>query len=220
MKNYVRFLLALAQRAPVSDNPTDALSTRAVHDIGCYALDTTYPQTLTFNTPSACSQECEEQGHTVFAVRGQSCMCLDSMPSDDMKADASTCDVQCPGFPTEKCGGAERGYYSVGEIDTFTNTTTNTSSADADSFTYSATLTTTQTSLPTASGASSNSASSATSSAASSAATPTGSASGTSSAASPSSTVESTNAAGPMFDTSLTVVSSLVGAVALVAALI
>lgn len=103
MKNYVRFLLALAQRAPVSDNPTDALSTRAVHDIGCYALDTTYPQTLTFNTPSACSQECEEQGHTVFAVRGQSCMCLDSMPSDDMKADASTCDVQCPGFPTEKC---------------------------------------------------------------------------------------------------------------------
>ncbi|KAG8160980.1 hypothetical protein KVR01_009244 [Diaporthe batatas] len=217
MKTHVSFLLALSQLAAAGHT----LSARVDSEFDCYALDAGQgdEHTLDFNTPLACNEDCRAVNRTIFAVRKSNCLCLDSMPSDDKKVDASKCDEPCPGYMLNACGGGIEyytggglGYYTVGAYGeaNYTGSLANpndTSSADADS-------STSQTVLPSASGVPSSS----TSSGSSSVATPSGSASGSS--ASPSSTVESTNAAAPIFDASLTVVSSLVGAVALLGTLI
>ncbi|KAI3396977.1 hypothetical protein diail_11377 [Diaporthe ilicicola] len=92
-----------------------ALHARADVELACYAVDPTGVRTLQFNSQGLCSSDCESAGYSVFAVQGASCVCLDSPPADDKKADASKCDEPCPGYAFQICGGV--GYYSVGTID-------------------------------------------------------------------------------------------------------
>lgn len=101
MKSYVSVLLALGQLAAVGHT----LDTRAdaKDQTKCYKLGAAVEHTTEFNSNAACSEDCVEEGHTFFALRGSACMCLDSMPSDDKKADESKCDVPCPGYGLYPC---------------------------------------------------------------------------------------------------------------------
>lgn len=99
MKNSVSFLLALGQLAAVGH----ALDTRATAELECFAFDAVDEQTLDFNSYSACAEQCRDAEQSVFAVRASGCFCIDSLPSNDKKADPSECDEPCPGYMLQTC---------------------------------------------------------------------------------------------------------------------
>lgn len=71
--------------------------------LDCYSFDAVAEVSLAFNTPSACSSHCADAGHSVFAARGEGCFCLDTLPSNDKKVDASKCNEACPGYALDTC---------------------------------------------------------------------------------------------------------------------
>lgn len=71
--------------------------------VDCYAIDAVNETSLTFNSLNLCASHCGEAGHSVFAARGPLCSCLDTLPSNDKKRDASQCNVACPGYALENC---------------------------------------------------------------------------------------------------------------------
>lgn len=112
MKLNIYLLLSLGQLAIASPN----LDVRDV-ETECYSFDAVDDERmLDFNTYSACSEECGPLGKFVIAMRGSACFCLDSLPADDKKVDASKCDEPCPGYMLHTCelhsrtSGAPPGY--------------------------------------------------------------------------------------------------------------
>lgn len=99
MKRSTSIFLSLAQLAAV----VSALDTRADPQLDCYRFDAVVEHKNTFNSKGACSEECVGSGHSVIALRGPGCMCLDSLPSEDKKVDASECDEPCPGYVLQTC---------------------------------------------------------------------------------------------------------------------
>ncbi|KAI7778484.1 hypothetical protein LA080_002088 [Diaporthe eres] len=209
MKLNISLLLSLGQLAAAGqtlDVRKDGSETQ------CYVFDAVDNEhTLAFNTFSACAEECLQSDQFVIAMRESGCFCLDSLPPDDKKVDASECTEPCPGYALNTCGG-KPGYYSVGTFDASdfdTSNTTNTTSTSSDT----ASSTTSATAIASSSNVPSNGTASAT--------PPSSSASGTSgSSASATTTVESSSAAALAFGSSVTVISSLVYAVAAIVAVI
>lgn len=102
MKNTVSLLLALAQLAAVGF----ALDTRANEDVECYNVDFDEADVVAFmfNSHVVCAEECFNASQPVFAVQQSACVCLDSLPSDDKKADdAAECNESCPGYMRQIC---------------------------------------------------------------------------------------------------------------------
>ena len=99
MKQSTGLLLSLGQLAAVGS----ALDIRADVKLECFALDAVVEHKDPFNARGACSYECVNSGHSVMALRGQDCVCLDSLPSDDKKVDPSECNEPCPGYGLETC---------------------------------------------------------------------------------------------------------------------
>ncbi|EGW31638.1 uncharacterized protein SPAPADRAFT_62249 [Spathaspora passalidarum NRRL Y-27907] len=54
-----------------------------------------------YQTSSYCSKQCSNSQY--IAVKGQQCICLDSLPSN--KVSNSQCSTPCPGYGTQNCGG-------------------------------------------------------------------------------------------------------------------
>ncbi|KAK0636800.1 carbohydrate-binding WSC, partial [Bombardia bombarda] len=58
-------------------------------------------------TPEKCVSACAAQGFSYAGVEYMSeCWCGSTTPSSTLKADDSTCSLQCTGSSTETCGGA------------------------------------------------------------------------------------------------------------------
>lgn len=98
MKQSTSLLLCVGNMAIGS-----SLGARADVEVDCFALDATSGRTLMFNSYGACSSDCASAGSSVFAVRGNICVCLDSLPPDDDKADTSKCNLACPGYSLDSC---------------------------------------------------------------------------------------------------------------------
>ncbi|KAJ0115211.1 hypothetical protein J7T55_001621 [Diaporthe amygdali] len=187
--------------------------------LDCYSFDAVAEVSLAFNTPSACSSHCADAGHSVFAARGEGCFCLDTLPSNDKKVDASKCNEACPGYALETCGGAP-GYYSVGTIDDLGSDSSSTGSSSA---TITGTSTTASVSGGTASTPSTTTSATAI---ASSSTTPSNNtvtvtpSSSSSSSGSASPTAEISGADAFIFRKGATVLASVVSAVAALVALV
>ncbi|KAJ4986399.1 ER membrane protein [Stagonosporopsis vannaccii] len=69
----------------------------------------------TYQTNGKCRDHCAEQGSYAFAViRFQDCWCSDYIPATT--TDMSSCQVDCPGYPSEKCGNEDEGLYIYIEL--------------------------------------------------------------------------------------------------------
>lgn len=78
--------------------------------VDCYAIDAVNEITLTYNTLNLCASHCGEAGHPVFAAQGPRCSCIDALPSNDEKRDASQCNVACPGYALENCESVQASF--------------------------------------------------------------------------------------------------------------
>ncbi|KAI7781276.1 uncharacterized protein LA080_014935 [Diaporthe eres] len=215
MKHYFTAFLSLAVIS-------QTLGVLADDAVDCYAIDAVNETSLTFNSLNLCASHCGEAGYSVFAARGSLCSCLHTLPPNDKKRDASQCNVACPGYALENCGGLA-GNYSVGTIEGLGIDSSSTASLSV-STTGPATTTTVSggstassiTSLQTTPGAAT----------ASSSSTPLNSTviatpSSTSvSSGSASSTVESSSVGAPIFRKGATAMASIVSVVAALVALI
>lgn len=63
--------------------------------------------------------ECQETcGLTTYAfaiVQGENCWCSDYIPADQIST--NNCQIDCPGFPDDKCGNPSEGYYGYIALD-------------------------------------------------------------------------------------------------------
>lgn len=99
MKLNISLLLSLGQLAAAGKT----LGIRDEIKTECYSFDGVDEQTSTFNTYGVCINQCSDAGKPIFAVRATGCFCLDSLPPDDKKAEASECDEPCPGYAMQTC---------------------------------------------------------------------------------------------------------------------
>jgi cell wall integrity and stress response component len=68
-----------------------------------------------FQTVGLCYDFCI--GEYAYAiVNYQSCWCSDWEPADSTEVDMDECNIKCPGYPDEKCGGSRNrfGYIALG----------------------------------------------------------------------------------------------------------
>ncbi|KAJ5306322.1 hypothetical protein PENANT_c017G06251 [Penicillium antarcticum] len=78
--------------------------------VGCYSdagsLKNKGP--FSYQSVGACEQSCVRDGHNVIGLtRGNMCYCGDAVPSQSAKVDNDKCDLACPGYPADKCGGTD-----------------------------------------------------------------------------------------------------------------
>lgn len=100
MKFNISLFLSLCQLAAAGQT----LDIRDGTDTQCYVFDAVDNEhTLEFNTYSACAEECLKSDQFVIGMRESGCLCLDSLPPDDKKVDASECTVPCPGYMLHIC---------------------------------------------------------------------------------------------------------------------
>ncbi|CAG7918229.1 unnamed protein product [Penicillium olsonii] len=95
-------LSALALALPVYSSSTASM--------GCYSeVDSMKSQgPFTFQSPGHCQEQCSSKGFKVAALsRGDMCYCGDKLPAESAKVDDDKCDLTCPGWPEEKCGGKD-----------------------------------------------------------------------------------------------------------------
>jgi len=80
---------------------------------GCYSSTTglTLNSTDTFNSAGYCSTQCLALEMPVMATKDSTCYCGPTLPPASTSTDNSSCTTQCPGYPSDKCGGT--GLYSV-----------------------------------------------------------------------------------------------------------
>lgn len=66
-----------------------------------------------YQTNGACKDFCEKD-YAYAITQEQSCWCSNYTPDKDTQVDHDRCDIDCPAYPVEKCGG--RGLYAYIEL--------------------------------------------------------------------------------------------------------
>jgi cell wall integrity and stress response component len=61
----------------------------------------------TFNTVGTCADYCEERNMEVALLQDKSCFCSHTYPPQDSQVDDDECDIPCPGYPSDACGGQD-----------------------------------------------------------------------------------------------------------------
>ena len=88
----------------------DCPSTK-IKSLGCYNEESIglFTHTLTMNTNNSvlnCTGRCREASFTFAAMlNGTGCSCGNLQPLGTHRRPATECNVDCPGEPSEKCGG-------------------------------------------------------------------------------------------------------------------
>ncbi|KAE8450018.1 hypothetical protein EG329_007157 [Mollisiaceae sp. DMI_Dod_QoI] len=115
---------------------------------GCYSSTTglTANSTDTFNSAGYCSTQCLGMAMPVMATKDSTCYCGNTLPPASTVADNSSCTTQCPGYPSDLCGGT--GYYSI-YLTGLTLDVTNADASPSDTSSASAAKATAKTSATT-----------------------------------------------------------------------
>lgn len=90
-----------------------SVATVAVADgisLGCYATTATDMVDVTVDDPNfmsskTCNNACSALGKAIFVVNDKTCWCGGSIPAQSAKATPDMCNISCPGYPSESCGG-------------------------------------------------------------------------------------------------------------------
>lgn len=59
-----------------------------------------------FQTNGLCHDFCGPQGYAYGVTQSNSCWCSNYTPAQSSQVSKSKCNTDCPGYPSEKCGGA------------------------------------------------------------------------------------------------------------------
>ncbi|KAJ5816349.1 hypothetical protein N7447_008582 [Penicillium robsamsonii] len=99
--NYIFSALALAL-------PVYSLSSTA--GMGCFSEVESFKNQgpYTYQSLGYCEAQCTGKDFKVAALsRGNMCYCGNKVPSDSVKIADDKCDVRCPGYAAQNCGGME-----------------------------------------------------------------------------------------------------------------
>ncbi|EAW09298.1 WSC domain-containing protein [Aspergillus clavatus NRRL 1] len=75
---------------------------------GCFSSpgDLTLAATFAYMSIGYCEQQCGAK-NSVAAVQGSDCYCGKSLPPSDTRVSDKECDMACPGYPADFCGGSK-----------------------------------------------------------------------------------------------------------------
>lgn len=93
-----QYLSALALALPVVAGYTSTL--------GCYSKvpSLVSQAAYQFQDYGYCTDKCSEGGYRVAALSGgKNCACSDELPVDSAKVDDDKCNIDCTGWPEDKC---------------------------------------------------------------------------------------------------------------------
>ncbi|KFA68931.1 hypothetical protein S40285_05426 [Stachybotrys chlorohalonatus IBT 40285] len=84
--------------------------------LGCYRVGAiasiqSSARTHAFNSVGSCIARCQSEDRAIAAMRSSECVCSDVYPAFAASTAVKSCDVPCPGYAMEICGGRET--YSV-----------------------------------------------------------------------------------------------------------
>ncbi|KAK3996350.1 hypothetical protein QBC44DRAFT_317684 [Cladorrhinum sp. PSN332] len=112
--------LASAQTSTVNGGPKPEipLDTSQWTNLGCYSPTDSETgdvgvqmatSTLTFNSPGACMERCNLMGAYLYpwAALGEGNKCYCGQEFTNKKTDKSECNIPCPGYDRDTCGGAK-----------------------------------------------------------------------------------------------------------------
>ncbi|KAJ5668289.1 uncharacterized protein N7477_006859 [Penicillium maclennaniae] len=91
-----------------------ALVTATVSQMGCYSSVPGLKDEgdFTFQSLGYCQEKCEQGGFRIAALTGGTqCLCGNEFPPSSALVDDDKCDLTCPGWPEDECGGND--YYNV-----------------------------------------------------------------------------------------------------------
>lgn len=113
-----QFMSALAQEREKGKQPKPALPVPgALTAQGCFSSKGNFTKSEVIpsaTSSGSCNEYCLEEGWTVFALSGQSCLCGLAYPPEDSLSSDNKCNYPCPGYPYEACGGlGSPGFWSV-----------------------------------------------------------------------------------------------------------
>jgi len=104
--------------------------------MGCYTSTTSMVLQVAssifdpkYNSVGGCGKVCRAGSFAAFAMEDMDCYCGQKLPPSITLTDAADCNIACPGYPTDICGGA--GFYSV-YVTGFTSSITNATAAASD----------------------------------------------------------------------------------------
>ncbi|KAF5986606.1 SLG1 [Fusarium coicis] len=106
-------LLSLVAARDALQGPTESPVLGEVTPQGCFSAlpSEADGRSDTFNSVGSCADYCEEQNKTVAILKGVECICADIYPVKSAKVDDDKCDMPCPGYAKDACGG--KNAYSV-----------------------------------------------------------------------------------------------------------
>ncbi|RAL13400.1 uncharacterized protein BO97DRAFT_442429 [Aspergillus homomorphus CBS 101889] len=83
---------------------------------GCYTSigDMEKVGTSVFQSTGSCMNMCGKADGYYYAIKGEDCWCGKQPPAFETVTNDRACNLQCPGYPHDYCGG--NGVYSVGEM--------------------------------------------------------------------------------------------------------
>lgn len=100
--------------------------------------------TWTYQSNGKCTEYCNDLGTYAFAViQYKDCWCSNYIPSS--QTDLSSCQVDCPGFPDDKCGNQDEDLYIYLKLDGKPSGTAKASQATSSSVASSTTVSSTKT---------------------------------------------------------------------------
>ncbi|KAM0378620.1 hypothetical protein ACHAPY_006320 [Fusarium culmorum] len=67
----------------------------------------------TFMTTGQCLNYCQKEKNNVAILYATKCYCSDTYPAKSSLVDDDQCNLSCPGYPREACGGMKPDAYSV-----------------------------------------------------------------------------------------------------------
>ncbi|KAH6951642.1 hypothetical protein HG530_015003 [Fusarium avenaceum] len=101
-------LLASAAAADHLQQPKKSPVLNEITSQGCFDSlpnDVVSGRNSTFNSVGTCADYCQEQNTEVALLQGKSCFCSHSYPPEDSEVNDDQCDVPCPGYTNDACGG-------------------------------------------------------------------------------------------------------------------
>ncbi|CAJ0542955.1 Ff.00g003370.m01.CDS01 [Fusarium sp. VM40] len=103
-------LLATAAAADHLQQPKKSPVLNEITSQGCFDSlpnDVISGQNSTFNSVGTCADYCQEQNTEVALLQGKACFCSHSYPPEDSQVDDDQCNVPCPGYTNDACGGED-----------------------------------------------------------------------------------------------------------------
>ncbi|KAG5660149.1 hypothetical protein KAF25_003671 [Fusarium avenaceum] len=103
-------LLASAAAADHLQQPKKSPILNEITSQGCFDSlpnDMISGRNTTFNSVGTCADYCQENDAEVASLQGKSCFCSHSYPPEDSQVDDDQCDVPCPGYANDACGGKD-----------------------------------------------------------------------------------------------------------------